>query len=260
MGMKNLRVTLIQSQIHWEKKPANLQTFGQKLVPLAGQTDLVVLPEMFTTGFSMNAPALAETMQGPTVQWLAEQAAALGAVVTGSFIAEDKGRFFNRLVWMQPDGTYALYDKRHLFTYAQEHHHYSPGTTPLIVEWMGWKIMPLICYDLRFPVWSRNVQNYDLLLYVANFPERRRHAWTSLLTARAIENLAYVIGVNRVGKDGNDIYYSGDSTLLDYAGQALYSVSHVEDVFTITLSMQNLQEFRQRFAFLNDRDAFTLHT
>lgn len=256
--MENLRITLIQTSLYWEDKVANLRQFDQKLAPLTGQTDLVILPEMFTTGFSMRAAALAEGMQDQTMQWLSEKANDTQAVITGSFIAEENGKFFNRLVWMRPNGSYETYDKRHLFTYAKEHHHYTAGKEHLLVELKGWKILPLVCYDLRFPVWSRNVQDYDLLIYVANFPERRSHAWKSLLVARAIENLAYTIGVNRVGNDGNDIYYSGDSVVLDFAGQNLYQISHVEDVFTTTLSYQALQEFRQRFAFLNDRDHFNL--
>ncbi len=256
--MENLRITLIQSSLYWEDKNANLRQFAQKLAPLAGKTELVVLPEMFTTGFSMNAAALAEGMQDQTMQWLGDQAAALGAAITGSFIATENGHFYNRLVWMRPDFSYDTYDKRHLFTLAQEHHHYTAGQKHLLVEWQGWKILPLICYDLRFPVWSRNVHDYDLLLYVANFPERRNHAWKSLLIARAIENLAYTVGVNRIGNDGNGIYHSGDSTLLDYAGQTLYQVSHIEDIFTATLSYQAQQDFRQRFAFLQDRDDFSV--
>jgi len=254
--MKNLRVTLVQSRLHWEDKSANLRQFDEKLAPLADQTDLVILPEMFTTGFSMNAAALAEPMDGKTMQWLQKQAGALDAVVTGSFIAEEQGAFYNRMVWMRPDGTYETYDKRHLFTFADENQHYTPGKHRLIVDLHGWKVLPLVCYDLRFPVWSRNVEDYDLLIYVANFPELRRFAWTSLLTARAVENLAYTIGINRVGTDGNDISYSGDSTLLDFSGQPLYQVSQVEDIFTTTISYEAQQKFRQRFAFLNDRDSF----
>ncbi|MBK7869780.1 MAG: amidohydrolase [Saprospiraceae bacterium] len=256
--MENLRVTLVQSFLHWEDKSANLKQFDQKLAPLAGQTDLIILPEMFSTGFSMNAIALAEDMQGRTMQWLRDKAAMLESVITGSFIAEENGHYYNRLVWMRPDGTYDTYDKRHLFTYADENQYYTQGQQQLLVELKGWSILPLVCYDLRFPVWSRNVQDYDLLIYVANFPERRSHAWKSLLTARAIENLAYTIGVNRVGNDGNEISHSGDSTLLDYAGQMLYQISHLEDIFTATLSYQALQDFRRRFAFLQDRDHFII--
>lgn len=254
--MENLRVSLIQTYLHWEDKAANLQQLDEKLTPLAGHTDLVILPEMFTTGFSMNPAKLAEAMDGSTMQWLTAKAQQLDAVITGSFIAQENGQYFNRLVWMRPDGSYATYDKRHLFTYAEEHHHYTPGDNRVLMELKGWKILPLICYDLRFPVWSRNTDDYDLLIYVANFPERRSYAWKSLLAARAIENQAFTIGVNRVGNDGNDIYYAGDSCLIDYSGQVIHQVSHLENAFTTTLSYANQVEFRKRFAFLQDRDQF----
>jgi predicted amidohydrolase len=256
--MENLRVTLVQSYLHWEDKTANLQQFTEKLAPLAGHTDLVILPEMFSTGFSMQPAKLAESMDGTTVQWLQAQAQKLNAAITGSFIAQENKHYFNRLVWMRPDGTYETYDKRHLFTYADEHLHYTAGTQHLLVELHGWKILPLICYDLRFPVWSRNTQNYDLLIYIANFPERRNHAWKSLLLARAIENQAYTVGVNRVGNDGNDIAHSGDSCLIDYNGQVLHQVSHLENSFTTTLSHSTQIDFRKRFAFLQDRDKFAV--
>lgn len=254
--MQDLRVSLVQSELHWENKAANLASFERKLAPLAGQTDIVVLPEMFSTGFTMNAEELAEEMEGPSVRWLKNMAASLQAVVTGSFIAKEGTQYFNRLVWMAPGGDYFYYDKRHLFTLAGEHNFYSAGNTRLLVECKGWKILPLICYDLRFPVWSRNTEGYDLLIYVANWPERRVHAWNSLLPARAIENQSYVAGVNRVGHDGNEIYHSGDSALIDYSGRQLFRLSHQEGVFTISLSYQEQQDFRQRLQFLADRDSF----
>lgn len=255
--MENLRVSLLQAELAWEDKAANLLRFGEKIDVLTAATDLILLPEMFTTGFSMNAPALAESMDGPTMQWLADQAAKSRAVVAGSFIALEKGRYYNRFVWMRPDGRWAAYDKRHLFAYAGEDQIYSPGEKRLMVELKGWKICPLICYDLRFPVWSRNTESYDLLLYVANFPERRRQAWMALLTARAIENQAYTIGVNRVGKDGQDIAYSGDSSVVDYEGNVLYRLAEVEGVHTIELSADAQQAFREKFPFLKDQDGFT---
>lgn len=254
--MENLRVTLVQTLLHWEDKAANLKQLEEKLSPLTGRTDLVILPEMFTTGFSMHPAQLAESMNDATMQWLTHQANALNAVVTGSFIATENGNYYNRLVWMRPDGSYETYDKHHLFTYAEEHLHYTAGTARLVVELKGWKILPLICYDLRFPVWSRNVEKYDLLFYVANFPERRHHAWKSLLVARAIENQVYTIGVNRVGNDGHDIYHSGDSCLINYAGEVVHQVRHLENIFTTTLSYQALLDYRNRFAFLQDQDAF----
>ncbi len=258
MSMENLHVTLIQANLHWEDKAANLALFDKKLNQIHEPTDLILLPEMFTTGFSMNATALAETMDGKTLRWLQEQAAAFGAVVTGSCIIQEDGHYFNRLIWMRPDGSFETYDKRHLFALAKEHHTYKAGNQQLLVDLKGWKIMPLICYDLRFPVWSRNTVGYDLLLYLANFPERRNHAWKSLLLARAIENQAYTIGLNRVGIDGMDVYHAGDSMVIDYAGQLLYQCSHAENTHTITLSYIAQQAFREKFAFLNDRDDFEL--
>lgn len=256
--MEDLRLTLVQTALAWEDRAANRQRFTDQLDGLAGQTDLIVLPEMFTTGFSMNAAGLAETMDGATITWMAGRAQATGAVITGSFIARTGTDYFNRLLWMRPDGTFDHYDKRHLFTLAKEQHTYTSGNRQLVVELKGWRIMPLICYDLRFPVWSRNTFSYDLLLYVANWPERRSHAWKSLLAARAIENLSYTAGVNRVGTDGNAIVYSGDSSLYDFSGQLRYQASHDENVFTTVLSYEAQQDFRRRFAFLNDRDTFVI--
>ncbi len=256
--MKNLRVSTIQSKLKWEDKTANRNQFAEKIKRLAGQTDVIILPEMFTTGFSMAADRLAEAMDGPTVDWMKQQAIESGAVVTGSFICKEKGRFYNRLLWMQPDGTYSKYDKRHLFTLAGEEKTYTAGQERLIVEYMGWKICPQICYDLRFPVWSRNVEAYDLLFYVANFPARRSDAWKALIRARAIENQSYTIGVNVVDTDGNDIYYSGDTSVIDYNGDILYQIAHLEDVFTMELSHQKLVEFRTKLHFLPDQDAFEI--
>lgn len=257
--MDNLRVTLVQVHLEWENKAANLAYFGHKLAQLPEPTDLIVLPEMFTTGFSMQPEALAEPMEGPTLEWMAIQANRTDAAVTGSFIVEMQGAYYNRLVWMQPNGDFFYYDKRHLFSLAGEHQHYSAGNKPLVVDWRGWRIMPLICYDLRFPVWSRNTHAYDLLLYVANWPERRNMAWSALLQARAIENQAFTIGVNRIGADGNGIVHSGDTSLYDFQGQCLYRASHVESVGTLCLNRQNQQNFREKFTFLDDKDAFTIH-
>lgn len=255
---EDLRVTLLQADLAWEDKAANLKRFDEKIAAIGTATDLIVLPEMFTTGFSMNASEMAESMNEATLEHLRRWAAACKAVVTGSFIAAEAGKYYNRLVWMSPDGTYRTYDKKHLFTYAEEHFTYTAGTEKLIVELKGWKVCPLICYDLRFPVWSRNVEDYDLLIYVANFPARRAAAWKSLLLARAIENQAYTIGVNRVGTDGKDIYYSGDSSLIDFEGRTLYQVAHIEDTFTATLSASEQKDFRNRYAFLKDRDRFIM--
>lgn len=256
--MDALKVSTIQSQLQWEDKIANRKAFTQKIDRLKGTTDLIILPEMFTTGFSMNAEHLAESMDGPTMVWMSEQAAKAEAVVTGSFIAKANGHFYNRLVWMQPDGQYQYYDKRHLFTLAGEEKTYTTGQQKLIVDYRGWKICPQICYDLRFPVWSRNVEGYDLLFYVANFPARRRDAWKALLQARAIENQAYTIGVNIIEYDGKDIYYSGDTSVIDYNGALLYQIAHLEDVFTVELSHQKLVEFRAKMNFLADQDGFEI--
>ena len=256
--MEQLRITTIQAALHWEDPAANRRDFARKIAPLQGQTDLIVLPEMFTTGFTMAAERLAEPMEGPTLAWMREQAAASGAVLTGSLIVREGAGCYNRLVWMRPDGSYHCYDKRHLFTLAGEQHHYQPGRRRLVVTWRDWKVLPLICYDLRFPVWSRNTDDYDLLLYVANWPERRGHAWRSLLTARAIENQVYTVGLNRVGTDGNDVYYAGDSMIVDYGGALRYRIAHAEDVCTIALSREAQQRFRHKLAFLPDRDRFKL--
>jgi len=260
-----MRVTLVQTALHWENPAANREMLRQKLQSLAGQTDLVVLPEMFTTGFTMNAPALAETMDGPTMQWLRDTALLLGAAVTGSFICTEEGRFYNRLVWMWPNGRYEQYDKRHLFGLAGENLTYSPGKKRLVVEWLGWRICPLICYDLRFPAWSRNQAGgsdtkknsvYDLLIFVANWPERRSHHWRSLLTARSIENQCFTLGVNIFGHDENGHEYIGDSVLLDFAGQSIFQISRQEGLYTAKLSMEDLQHYRQQLPFLADSDYF----
>ena len=254
--VRAIRIAVVQTDLVWEDKQANLARFEALIRTSDSSTDLIILPEMFTTGFSMNAEKLAEDMDGPTVTWLREMALVTQSVVTGSIIVREDNHFYNRLIWMRPDGSYAKYDKRHLFTLADEHHTYTPGREHLIVDLKGWKILPLICYDLRFPVWSRNTQDYDLLLYVANFPEKRRYAWQQLLIARAIENQAYTIGVNRVGTDGKDISYSGDSVIIDYAGQPLSSAAYLETIQYATLSYLDQQAFRKRFAFLPDRDKF----
>lgn len=254
-----MRLSIVQSALVWENKAENLHRFDQKLVPLAGQTDLVVLPEMFSTGFSMNTEPLAERLDGPTMTWLAEKAAQLGASITGSFICRENGQNRNRLVWMRPDGTFETYDKRHLFSLAEEEKHFAPGHKRLIVNWKGFAVCPMICYDLRFPVWSRNRRDeagYDLLIYVANWPTRRAHHWRSLLQARAIENQAYCVGVNIVGADGSGLEYIGDSAVIDFAGQHICQLSAQEGVCTTEVSLQSLQHYRTQFPFLADADEF----
>jgi omega-amidase len=256
-----LRITTVQADLIWQNKTANLQKFDKLLRgSLRGETDVIVLPEMFTTGFSMSPETLAEPMTGETIAFLREKSHALDAVITGSFICEEKGKYYNRLIWMQPDGQFWTYDKRHLFSLANEQDHYSAGDKLLQIKWRGWTIRPLICYDLRFPVWSRNVAPdfYDVLIYVANWPERRRLPWQSLLTARAIENQAFVIGVNRVGADGNGISHSGDTTIVDFSGEKLFQRAQTEGVETTTILKEDLMSFRKKFTFLADQDTFTI--
>jgi omega-amidase len=256
----DLRVTIIQTALHWQNATANRQMFSEKLAATKPATDLIVLPEMFTTGFSMNAQDLAEEADGQTLQWMQEEAARYSAVLTGSVIVKQGESYFNRLYWVRPDGTHEHYNKRHLFRMAKEHHTYTAGAEKLLVELKGWNICPLVCYDLRFPVWSRNTQSqYDLLLYVANWPKPRANAWSTLLQARAIENLSYVVGVNRVGTDGNGHPYSGDSAIIHPKGYHLMETHEVEGVHTIILSKQELTDFREAFPAHLDADDFTLN-
>ena len=275
--MQDLKITIIQSDLHWENKEKNLELFSQKIADISEQTDLIILPEMFTTGFSMRPELFAETMTGTTIAWMKAKAKEKKCVITGSFICEDKGKHFNRLVWMNAEGTYNSYDKRHLFRMGDEDKYYGHGEKKIIVDLKGWKICPLICYDLRFPVWARNtkiesssknqesrqknecVLEYDVLIYVANWPERRSHPWKSLLVARAIENQSYVVGVNRVGNDGNDIYHSGDSVVLNFKGEAISKIeSGKESIFTITLNYKELEDFRKQFPVMLDADDFEI--
>jgi predicted amidohydrolase len=221
------------------------------------KTDLIVLPEMFTTGFSMNPEKLKESMDGIALQWMKKQASEKDAAVVGSLIIEDNEKVFNRLVWVFPNDQIEIYDKRHLFTMGEENRHYSAGTEKLIVEYKGWRFCPLICYDLRFPVWSRNTENYDVLIYVANWPVPRHKVWKTLLQARAIENQAYCIGVNRVGKDGPGLNYYGDSCLTDAKGNARF-LGGSEQVASFEISLDELHKFREKFPVLNDRDEFNM--
>ena len=262
--MSSLSFTLVQTQLHWEDKNANLQMLEQKINAIKQPTHVVVLPEMFSTGFSMKPEQLAERMDGQTVQWMKKVAASKKVILTGSVIIEEDGNYFNRLVWMLPNGQYGYYDKRHLFAYGEEDKHYASGAKRLIASVNGWKVNLAVCYDLRFPVWARQqfdeeqAFEYDVLIYVANWPERRNTAWKSLLRARAIENQCYVIGVNRVGNDGNEIYHSGDSTVIDPLGEILYEKAHDEDIFTIQLKKEQLNEIRQKFQFWRDADDFEI--
>lgn len=260
--MLPLTFTLIQANLHWEDKAANLLMWEEKILSITGKTEIVVLPEMFSTGFSMKPELLAEKMNGPAVEWMKRIAKQKKIILTGSLIIEEEGNYFNRLIWMLPNGEYGYYDKRHLFAYAKEDEHYTPGNKRLIASVKGWKINLQVCYDLRFPVWARQqaeeLPEYDILIYVANWPERRSLAWKTLLQARAIENQCYVIGLNRVGNDGNDIYHSGDSMVVDPLGELLYQKSKEEDIFSITLTKDKLEEVRTKFPFWKDADDFQL--
>lgn len=259
--MGKLNVCLVQTQLHWENKLANIEMFTRKLSNVPVGTDLVVLPEMFTTGFSMSPELFSETMDGEGISWMRKTANKLNCVITGSLIIEENKKYFNRLIWMRPDGTFSHYDKRHLFSLAGEENHYSAGSKRLLVEIKGFKVMPLICYDLRFPVWSRNDLDYDIALYVANWPERRSYFWKQLLISRAIENQSFIIGVNRVGKDGNEIQHSGDSVCLGPLGNTMIELeSEAEELVTVVLTKSELNSVREKFKFLNDRDSFSVIT
>jgi len=257
--MQDLRVTLVQTMLHWEDAAANRAMFGVKLAALKGTTDLVVLPEMFTTGFSMRSKELAETMDGPTVSWMREQAKALDAALYGSVIITENGNYFNRGLFVEASGKVTVYDKRHLFRFATEDEHYSPGTRRAVVQWRGWRLLLQVCFDLRFPVFSRNRNDYDAILYVANWPEARRYPWSQLLIARAIENQCYVAGLNRVGMDAKGIHYSGDSVVIDPRGAAIAQVEpSTEGMATVTLDRASLEDFRQKFPVGKDADDFRL--
>jgi omega-amidase len=291
IAMSTLTITTIQADLRWEDKAANLRRFEEKILGMAEPTEIVILPEMFSTGFSMKPQALAEKMDGPTIAWMKTIAAEKRIILTGSIIIEEGGHYFNRLIWMLPNGQYGYYDKRHRFAYAGENEQYTAGRKRLIASVKGWKVLLLVCYDLRFPVWSRQGSGapgagltgghralpidapggaptpapgedpgleYDLILYVANWPERRSLAWKTLLQARAIENQSFVVGVNRVGMDGNNIYHSGDSMIIDPLGEVLSLISNKETIFTHTLLKERLDEVRGRYPFWRDADHFSI--
>lgn len=264
--MQDLRVTLIQANTVWHDAAANRTLYGELCLSVKGQTDLIVLPETFLSGFSSDVAASALSMQSESIDWLQTLARECEAVVTGSIVIRDADKAFNRLIWMRPDGTHGHYDKRHLFRMAGEHERFGMGQARLIVELNGWRICPMVCYDLRFPVFARNRfadakpenRDYDALLFVANWPSPRSYAWKTLLRARAIENLSYCVGVNRTGTDGNNISYSGDSVVLDYLGQPMIECGAQPQVVTTTLSWTALQEHRSRFPAYLDADEFEL--
>ncbi|GAC1589444.1 MAG: amidohydrolase [Ginsengibacter sp.] len=260
--MANLLVTIIQPHLIWEDKAANLKMFEDKIDGI-GKSEIVILPEMFSTGFSMQPEKFAEKMDGETVNWMRQISGRKKIILTGSIMIEDGGKFYNRLIWMLPNGEMGFYDKRHLFGFGKEDEHYTPGGKRLIASVKGWKINLQVCYDLRFPVWARqkiagDEAEFDLLVYVANWPEKRNTAWKTLLRARAIENQCYVVGVNRVGKDGNDIYHSGDSMIIDPLGEILFHKEHDDIVHTQELERGKLDEIRAKFPFLKDGDQFLI--
>ena len=258
--MQNLKVTILQTDLAWQNVEKNLASFDAKLVSLKEAPDLVVLPEMFTTGFTMHPEECAETMKGAGVEHLLRWSRTLGADVTGSIAIRDGG-YVNRLLWAKPDGTLFHCDKRHLFRMAGEEKIYRPGNEHLTVELKGWKLRPFICYDLRFPVWTRSRdRDYDMAIFVANWPESRREHWMALLRARAIENQCYVIGVNRIGVDGNRVSYSGDSSVINYSGELLFENRGEECIHTEGLSLQKLREYRESFPAWKDADRFSLES
>ncbi len=263
--MQNLNITLVQTALYWEKVGSNLSSMEEKIWQIGQDTDVIVLPEMFTTGFTMSAARLAEHMNMTTFKWMKQMARQTGALMLGSYIVTENGRYYNRLLWMEPDGAFKTYDKRHLFRMAAEHETYAAGNQRLIGEWKGWRIFPLVCYDLRFPVWSRNGwdaaagrMDYDLLVYVANWPSARIEAWDSLLRARAVENLCYAAGVNRVGADGNGIGYNGHSAVYSPKGEALFFEPDKEVIKTLALDADELRGYREKFPAYLDADKFTI--
>ena len=285
--MKDLKVTIIQSNLHWENVQKNLDMFAKKISHIQN-VDLIVLPEMFTTGFTMKSAEFAEELTGKTVEWMKAQSKKTNAVICGGIITKQEDKFYNTLIWMCPDGTFEHYNKRHLFRMGDENKNYSAGDKRIIVDLKGWKLCPMVCYDLRFPVWSRNrsrvtslpagqagsglgdyktrnqkpetlSSEYDLLIYIANWPEKRNHPWKTLLQARAIENLSYVVGVNRVGNDNNNNHHSGDSAVINYKGEIISKIKpENESAETVSISYSELIEFRKTFPAAMDADGFNI--
>ena len=253
-----MKIALIQAPLLWENPKQNRNYFENKINSIGENIDLIVLPEMFTSGFTMNPKAVAESMQGETVSWLQSLAKMKNLAITGSLVIEENGNFYNRLVFVFPSGEMRSYDKKHLFTLAGEDKTYTSGTEKMLLEYQGFKICSLICYDLRFPVFARNTEEYDVLIYVANWPKPRINAWDALLKARAIENMCYTIGVNRIGEDPNKHDYPGHSQVIDYLGNYLIEPQENEGVFITTINKNTLEATRQKLGFLNDRDAFTI--
>ncbi|MGC4040762.1 MAG: amidohydrolase [Flavobacterium sp.] len=253
-----MKIALIQTSLIWENPLENRSHLAQKITGFMEDVDLIVLPEMFSSGFTMNPQAVAEKMDGETVLWLQHLAKAKDCAITGSLVIEENGNYYNRLVFVYPTGEIKTYDKRHLFTMAGEHQHYAAGIKKLIVEYKGFRICPLVCYDLRFPVFSRNAEDYDVLLYVANWPKPRINAWDILLKARSVENICYTVGVNRIGTDHNNHEYVGHSQVVDFLGDYILQPQEADAVFIVELDKGKLMETRNKLNFLNDRDTFKI--
>lgn len=259
--MSSLSITTIQSNIFWKDKALNLNMFEKKILDFSEPTEIFILPEMFNTGFVTDPIGMDENMQGPTISWMRSLAKSKNAIITGSLIIKEDNKYFNRIIWMLPNGQYGQYDKRHLFSYGKEHINFTPGKNRFIASVKGWKIQLQICYDLRFPVWTRqNMQKrdpeFDVIINVANWPKQRANAWVTLLKARAIENMCYMIGVNRTGIDGEHIAYCGLSSVIDPLGNILYQKEDEDQLHNIQLKKENLQSIRDQFSFLNDADDF----
>lgn len=264
--MNNLITTFIQSELYWEDIDANLAMLEEKIWQIDKKTDLIILPEMFNTGFSMNAEKLAEPMNFRTFKWMTQMARQKNAAICGSYIIKESAKYYNRLYFMEPEGSFDFYDKRHLFRMGAEHLTYTEGAKRMIRTFRGWKIMPQICYDLRFPVWNRNRYDkaaeyfdFDLLIFVANWPAPRTSVWDTLLKARALENQCYTIGVNRIGSDGEGISYNGNSVAYDYKGQAINDISKEPSIETVELNMEEMKSFRKKFPVYLDWDRFDVN-
>lgn len=253
-----MKIALIQSDLIWENAAANRENFDSKINEINSEVNLIVLPEMFSTGFTMNAPEVAEEMNGETVRWMQSVSKQKNAAITGSIVIKENGQFYNRMLFVFPSGELQYYDKRHLFSLAGEDQFYTAGNQKVIVEYLGWKICLQICYDLRFPVFARNVENYDLILYVANWPKVRTDAWDALLKARAIENLTYVAAVNRIGLDDNNFEHNGHSQIIDFLGNYNIEPQETEGVFVAELDKNSMLEIRRKLNFLDDRDNFEI--
>lgn len=256
---EQLKIAIVQSDLVWESPDQNRLNFADKIEQINQPVDVIVLPEMFTSGFTMNPEHVFETMDGTTISWMKEIAQKTNSAICGSLVVSENSNYYNRFVFVTPTGDLEYYDKRHTFTLAGEHKVYKAGSKRLIMNYKGWKILPLVCYDLRFPVWARNTDDYDVLMYVANWPKPRVNAWDALLKARAIENMSYCIGVNRVGFDVNNHEYVGHSAVYDGLGECITDIEHsTEQTEIATLNKNHLETIRQKLKFLDDRDAFTL--